>query len=144
MAIQRPTRIDGPKLKREKNSIFWLGTTTGSGGWEMWVEPSPSPCSLTHQPNSVNESSEDSYVMQMLTSPASVVQQQQQQAAAGSSSSPVTSLNHPTGHRHLTPSSAGPVTVAISPEEVAMRMLDYYTVHMLLIFLFQNLFHDAI
>lgn len=109
----------------------------------MWAEPSPSPCSLTHQPNSVNESSEDSYVMQMLTSPASVVQLQQQQATA-SSSSPVTSLNHPTGHRHLTPSSAGPVTVAISPEEVAMRMLDYYTVHAAHFLLFQNLFYDAI
>lgn len=92
------------------------------------MEPSPSPCSLTHQPNSVNESTEDSYVMQMLTSPSSVVQQ------SNGPSSP-TSLNNANisatsgGHRHVT-SSAPSTTVAISPEEVAMRMLDYYTVHM--------------
>jgi hypothetical protein len=112
------------KLVKENNDEILL---TGSAG-EVWAEPSPSPCSLTHQPNSLNESSEDSYVMQMLTSPSSVVQQQH----VISSSSP--SLNHPiissSDHRHQTASAAAPITVAISPEEVAMRMLDYYTVHL--------------
>ena len=82
---------------------------------DFLAESSPSPCPLTHQV-SVNESTEDSYVMQMLTSPSSVVQ-----PYVLADSSP-TSLNNPTaGHR---------LTVAISPEEVAMRMLDYYTVHL--------------
>jgi hypothetical protein len=58
--------------------------------------------------------------MQMLTSPSSVVHN------VLASSSP-TSLNNPSAdHRPLTSSAL--TTVAISPEEVAMRMLDYYTV----------------
>ena len=112
------------KLIRKNNDEICI-LLTGSAG-DIWAEPSLSPCSLTHQPNSINESSEDSYVMQMLTSPSSVVQQHV-------ISSPSPSLNHPiissSDHRHQTASAAAPITVAISPEEVAMRMLDYYTVH---------------
>lgn len=58
----------------------------------------------------MNETAEDSYVMQMLTSPSSVV--------LSTSSSPLN--NRVAGHR--------PTTIAISPEEVVMRMLDYHTV----------------
>ncbi|KAI9566032.1 hypothetical protein GHT06_009831 [Daphnia sinensis] len=79
----------------------------GSVG-ECWTE-APSTCSPCSQqlPSTINETAEDSYVMQMLTSPSSVIQV----------ASPLN--NQTASHR--------PTTVAISPEEVAMRMLDYHT-----------------